>query len=200
MSSLITHNLSSSVRLLGDAFYLSWSSSVCQYLPEEDPADCLSGLSSVASLSLWWAQLACFAVCCWSACLLVFCWCLSEFNWCLLKFFWRLFLSVCSSVRLFKEGLAGVCLDWVRVSSISFWWTHQVLLEVSPTVCLSVSPSGILGFLLGGLVGAFDVCCSVFPDSPIHRDWVLSFTLYHPFIWVFSLFLMKLAFTLLLSL
>ena len=100
----------------------------------------------------------------------------------------------------FKEGLAGVCLDWVRVSSISFWWTHQVLLEVSPTVCLSVSPSGILGFLLGGLVGAFDVCCSVFPDSPIHRDWVLSITLYHSFIWVFSLFLMKLAFTLLLSL
>ena len=37
---------------------------------------------------------------------------------------------------------------------------------MSPTVCLSVSPSGILGFLLGGLVGAFDVCCSVFPDSP----------------------------------
>ena len=53
MSSLITHNLSSSICLLGEAFYLGWSSIVCQYLPEEDPADCLSGLSSVASLSLW---------------------------------------------------------------------------------------------------------------------------------------------------
>ena len=169
-------------------------------LPEEDPADCLSGLSSVASLSLWWAQSACFTVCCWSACLLVFvdvsqnsidvCWSSSDVFFC---------LSAPLSGS-FKEGLAGVCLDWVRVSSISFWWTHQVLLEVSPTVCLSVSPSGILGFLLGGLAGAFDVCCSVFLDSPIHRDWVLSVSLYHSFIWVFSLFLMKLAFTLLLSL
>ena len=47
---------------------------------------------------------------------------------------------------------------------------NQCLLEVSPTACLSVSPSGTLGFLLGGLAGAFDVCCSVFLDSPIHRD------------------------------
>ena len=119
-------------------------------------------------------QSACFTVCCWSACLLAFvdvsqnsidvCWGSSD-----------VFLF-CLSAPLsgsFKEGPAGVCLDWVRVSSISFWWTHQVLLEVSPTVCLSVSPSGILGFLLGGLVGAFDVCCSVFLDSPIHRDWGL---------------------------
>ena len=282
MSSLITHNLSSSICLLGDAFYLGWSSMsvniflkrillivcldwalwrhclcgelqsacftvccqvspnvflqiclrsyfdifldhpqsffqylsagwcvlselvlncVCQYLPEEDPADCLSGLSSVASPSLWWAQSACFTVCCWSACLLAFvdvsqnsidvCWGSSD-----------VFLF-CLSAPLsgsFKEGLAGVCLDWVRVSSISFWWTHQVLLEVSPTACLSVSPSGTLGFLLGGLAGAFDVCCSVFLDSPIHRDWGLSVTLYHFFVWVFSLFLMELAFTLLLSL
>ena len=139
----------------------------------------------------------CLLLICLFPCL---CWYLSEFNWCLLKFFWCLFCLSAPLSGSFKEGLAGVCLDWVRVSSISFWWTHQVLLEVSPTVCLSVSPSGILGFLLGGLVGAFDVCCSVFPDSPIHRDWVLSITLYHPFIWVFSLFLMKLAFTLLLSL
>ena len=124
-----------------------------------------------------------------------------EFNQCLLRFLWRLLF--CLSAPLsgsFKEGPAGVCLDWVRVSSISFWWTHQGLLEVSPTACLSVSPSGTLGFLLGGLAGAFDVCCSVFLDSPIHRDWGLSITLYHSFIWVFSLFLMKLAFTLLLSL
>ena len=53
MFCLVTRNLSSSICLLGDAFYLGWSSIVCQYLPEEDPADCLSGLSSVASLSLW---------------------------------------------------------------------------------------------------------------------------------------------------
>ena len=200
MSSWITHNLSSNLSAEWCVLSELDPNYICLYLPEWDPADCLSGLSSVASLSLWWAQSACFAVCCWSACLLVFCWCLSELNWCLLKFFWRLFCLSAPLSGSFKEGLAGVCLDWVRVSSISFWWTHQVLLEVSPTVCLSVSPSGILGFLLGGLVGAFDVCCSVFPDSPIHRDWVLSFTLYHPFVWVFSLFLMKLAFTLLLSL
>ena len=53
MSSLITHNLSSNICLLGEAFYLCWSSIVCQYLSKEDPADCLSGLSSVALLSLW---------------------------------------------------------------------------------------------------------------------------------------------------
>ena len=47
---------------------------------------------------------------------------------------------------------------------------NQRLFEVSPTACLSVSPSGSLGFLLGRLAGAFDVCCPVLLDSPIHRD------------------------------
>ena len=47
---------------------------------------------------------------------------------------------------------------------------NQRLFEVSPTACLSVSSSGSLGFLLGRLTEAFDVCCPVFLDSPIYRD------------------------------
>ena len=46
---------------------------------------------------------------------------------------------------------------------------NQRLFEVSPTACLSVSPSGSLGFLLGRLAGAFDACCPMFLDSPIYR-------------------------------
>ena len=52
-----THNLSSSICLLGWCVLSELVlNCVCQYLPDEDPADCLSGLSSVGSLSLWWAQ------------------------------------------------------------------------------------------------------------------------------------------------
>ena len=191
MFCLVTHNLSSSICLLGDAFYLGWSSivSVSIFLKRILLIVCLdwalwrhrlSGeLSRRVSLSA--ADLPVFLSLSMSLRIQ-----LMSAEVLLTSFF-------CLSAPLsgsFKEGLAGVCLDWVRVSSISFWWTHQVLLEVSPTVCLSVSPSGILGFLLGGLAGAFDVCCSVFLDNPIHRGWGLT-------VWASSLFLM---FTLLLSL
>ena len=97
----------------------------------------------------------------------------SELNRC------QICLSFCQ--YLFRKSL--LMSAWIELACL----LASIFLVSSIDVCLKCFPLlvcqcllvGHLGSCWGGLAGGFHACCPVFLNSPIHRDWGLSLTLYH---------------------
>ena len=88
--------------------------------------------------------------------------------------------SVCFSAKFFLGGTCWCLLGLSsRVSNIFLVNSTNVCLKCLPLLVCQCLLVGHLGSCWGGLAGGFHACCPVSLNSPIHRDWGLSLTLYH---------------------